>query len=264
MIADVLSRLPFARGSVEDGTSSSCANTSSGKPGSTGGFSAVVQFESSTVGRPITGSEQRSVAEQIPKATVAADTVACVGLSSKDSCVTLQDAAESPSTTTLLAGTAATYAAIANAFGEIPPTTTPASNEDPIRMIRRDFSAVGQSDSVILGGSTFILQAGTTASQAGTTAVFSNFPIDNGIEATGNQTATIPANRGCDNQPIQAVKSNETIAVGNFPCGSTTAVTQCPRASTTALDSLIGSAVHDFCNILFTVDSESSGESDYD
>ena len=147
----------------------------------TGSHTAAVESESSTVGRPITGSEQHLVVEQIPKATVAADTVGCVGLSSKDSCVTLKETADSPSTTTLLAGTAATYAANANAIGEIPPTTTPASNKDPIRMIRNDFSAVGRSDSEILGGSTFILQAGTTASQAGTTAVISNFPTDNGI-----------------------------------------------------------------------------------
>ena len=178
--------------------------------------------------------------------------------------VTLQEAAESPSTTTLLAGTAATYAANANAIGEIPPTTTSASNKDPIRMIRSDFGAERRSDSEILGGSTFILQAGTTASQAGTTAVFSSFSTDNDIITTGNRGAMIPANRGCHNQSIHGEKSNETITVGNFPCGGTTAVTQCPRASTTALDSVIGSAVHDFSNILPTFDSESSGESDDD
>ena len=264
VIADVLSRLQFARGSVDNGTSSSSANTSSGKRGSTGGSSAVVQSEFSAVGRPITGSEQRSIAKHISKATVAADTVACVKLSWKDSCVTLQEAAECPSTTTLLASTAATYAANANAFGEIPPTTTPASNKDPIRMIRSDFSAERRSDSEILGGSAFILRAGTTASQAGTTAVFSNFPTDNGIITKGNQAAMIPANRGCDKQSIHGEKSNETITVGNFPCGSTMAATQCPRARTTALDSVIGSALHDFCNNLAKVVSESSGESDND
>ena len=146
------------------------------------------------------------------------------------------------------------YSANVNAFGNDSPTTTPASNEDHIRMIRNDFSAVGRSDSEILSGSTFILQAGTTASQAGTTAVIANFPKDNGIVATGNQTAMIPANRGCDNQSIQGIKSNDTITVGNFPCGSTTVATQCPRARTTALNSVIGSALHDFCNILRTVD----------
>ena len=203
MIADVLSRLPFARGSVEDCTSSSSANTSSGKRGSTCSSSEAVQSESSTVGRPITCSEQHPVAEQIPKATVAADTVACVGLISKDSCVTLQEAAESPSTTTLLAGITAMYWANANAIGKDSPTTTPASEEDPSRMSRNDFSAVGRSYSEILGGSTLILQASTTASQAGTTAVFANFPTDNGIVATGNQAAMIPANRGCDNQSSQ-------------------------------------------------------------
>ena len=139
-------------------------------------------------------------------AIVAADTVACVKLSSKTSWVTLQEAAESPGTTTLLAGTAATYAANANAFGEIPPATTPASYKDPIRMIRSDFSAERRSDSEILGGSTFILQAGTTASQAGTTAVISNFPTDNGIITSGDQAAMIPANRGCDNQSIHGEK----------------------------------------------------------
>ena len=123
VIANVLSRLPFARGFMEDSTSSSSANTGSGKRGSTGISSAVVQYESSTVGRPITGSEQHLVAEQIPTATVAADTVACVGLSSKDSCVTLQETAESPSTTTLLAGTAAMYSANANTVGKDSPTT---------------------------------------------------------------------------------------------------------------------------------------------
>ena len=77
------------------------------------------------------------------KATVAADTVACVGLSLKDSCVTLQEAAESPSTTSFLANTAAMYSANANAVGKDSPTISPASNEDHIRMIRSDFSAVG-------------------------------------------------------------------------------------------------------------------------
>ena len=101
-------------------------------------------------------------------------------------------------------------------------------------------------------------------SQAGTTAVFSNFPIDNGIITTGNQAAMIPANRGCDNQSIHGEKSNEAITVGNFPCGSFTAAMQCPRARTIALDSVIGSALHDFCNIFSTVDSEFSGESDDD
>ena len=74
----------------------------------------------------------------------------------------------------------------------------------------------------------------------------------------------IPANRGCDNQSNQGEKSNETITVVDFPCGSTTAATQCPRPRTTALDSVIGSALHDFCNILPTFDSESSGGSDND
>ena len=74
----------------------------------------------------------------------------------------------------------------------------------------------------------------------------------------------IPALRGCDNQSIHGEKSNETITVRNFPCGSTTAAMQCPRARTTALDSVIGSALYDFCNIFPTVDSESSGESDND
>ena len=142
------------------------------------------------------------------------------------------------------------YSANANAVGKDSFTTTPASNEDPIRMIRSDFSAVGRSDSEVLDGSTFILQAGTTASHAGTTAVFANFPTDNVIIATGNQTVMIPANRGCDNQSIQKVKSKKTITVESFPCGSTTAATQCPRARTTALDGVIGSALHDFCNIL--------------
>ena len=216
VIADVLSRLLFARGSVEDCTSSLSANTSNEKRGSTGSSSAVGQFESSTVGRPITGSEQHLVAEQIPMATVAANTVACVGLSSKDSCVTLQDAAESPSTTTLLAGTATMYSANANAIGKNLPTTTPASNEDPIRMIRNDYYAVGRSDSEILGGSTFILQAGTTASQAGTTAVFANFPTDNGIGATGNQTPMIPADRGCEINRFKGLNQRKQSQLGTF------------------------------------------------
>ena len=71
-----------------------------------------------------------------------------------------------------------------------------------------------------------------------------------------------PGKRECNNQPIQGEQSNETITVGDFLCGSTMAATQCPRARTTAQDSVIGSALHDFCNILPTVDSESSGESD--
>ena len=75
VIAEVVFRLPFACGSVEDCTSSSSENTSSGKRGNTGSSSAVVQSESSTVGRSITGSEQHLVAEQISKATLAADTV---------------------------------------------------------------------------------------------------------------------------------------------------------------------------------------------
>ena len=264
VIADVLSRLPLARGSVEEDTLSSSSNTSNWNRGSTGSSIAVVQPKSSTVGRPTTGSEQRLVTELIPNATVAADTTACDGLSSKDSCEILQDASESSSTTALLAGTAAMYAANANVFGKDSPTTTPASNEDPIRMIRCNFSAVECSDSEVLGGSTFIMQAGTTASQAGTPAIFADFPTNNSATATENQTAIIPANRGCNNQPIQGEQSYETITVGDFPCGSTTAATQCPRARTTAQDSVIGSALHDFCNILLTVDLEASGESDND
>ena len=203
VIADVISRLPFASGSVEDSTSSSSANTSNGKRGSTGSSPSVVQPKSSTVGHPSTGSEQHLVTEPIPNATVALYTTACAGLSSKCSCVILQDAAESSSTTSLLAGTAAMYAANANVIGKDSPTTTLASNEDPIRMIPCDFSAVGCSVSEELGGSTFILQAGTTASQASTTAVFADLPTDNSATATGNQTAMIPENRGCNNQPIQ-------------------------------------------------------------
>ena len=76
VIADVLSRLPFTRGSVEDCTSFSGANTSNGKRGSTGSSSAVVQSKSSTVSRPITCSELHLVAKLIPMATGAADTVA--------------------------------------------------------------------------------------------------------------------------------------------------------------------------------------------
>ena len=203
VIADVVTRLQIARGSVEDSTSSSSANIGSGKRGSTGSSSTVVQSKSSTVGRPTTGSEQRQVAKPIPYATVAADTTTCAGLSSKDSCAILQDAAESSSITALLANTAAMYAANANVIGNNSPTTTPASNEDPIRMIRSDFSVVGRSYSEVLGGSTFILQAGTTASQAGTTAVFADFPTDNSAAAAGNQIAISPANRGCNNQVIQ-------------------------------------------------------------
>ena len=157
VIADVLSRLPFARGSVENSTSPTSANTGSGKRGSTGSFSAVVQSKSFTVGRPST-TVQRLVTEPIHNATVAADTTACAGLSSKDSCAILQDAAESSSTTALLAGTAAMYAANANVIGKNSPTTTPSSNEDPIRMIRSNFSAVGSSDSREFRGSTFILR----------------------------------------------------------------------------------------------------------
>ena len=156
------------------------------------------------------------------------------------------------------------YAVNANAIGKDSPITTPASDEDPIRMIQCDFSAVGCSDSKELGGSTFIMQAGSTASHAGTTAVFANFPTNNGAVATGNQTATILANKGCDNQSIQGVKLNEIITVGDFPCGSTTAATKCPRARTTALDGVIGSALYDSCNIFPTIDFESSGGSDID
>ena len=94
------------------------------------------------------------MAEPIPNVTVAADATVCAGLSSKDSCSILQDAAKFSSTTALLAGTAAMYSANANAFGKDLPTTTPASNNEPIRMIRSDFSAVGRSDSEELGGST--------------------------------------------------------------------------------------------------------------
>ena len=72
VIADVLAMLPFTRSYVEDCTSSSRVNASSGKCGSTGSSSAVVQSESSTIGRPITGSEQPPVTEQFPKAIVAA------------------------------------------------------------------------------------------------------------------------------------------------------------------------------------------------
>ena len=144
MIADVLSKLPFARGTVEISTSSSSANTGSGKHGSTGSCSAVVQSKYSTVGRLTTGSLQRLVAEPIPNATVPADTTACARLSSKDSCAILQEAVESSSTITMMAGTAAMYAANANVIGKDSLTTTPTSNEDPIRMIRSDFSAVGR------------------------------------------------------------------------------------------------------------------------
>ena len=204
VMADVLTRLPFARGSVKDSTSSSSANTGSGKHGSNGSSSAVVQSKSSTVGRPTTGSEQRLVTEPIPNATVAADMTAWAGLSSKDRCAILQDAAQSSSTTALLAGTAAMYAANANVIGKNSPTTTPASNEDPSRMIRCDFSAVGRSDSKVLCGSTFILQTGNTASHAGNTAVVANFPTDTSATATGNRTAMIPANRGCNNIRFKA------------------------------------------------------------
>ena len=108
------------------------------------------------------------------------------------------------------------------------------------------------------------MQAGTTASQAGTTAVFANFPTSHIAAATANQAAMIPANRGCNNQSIQNEQSSETITVGYFPCGSTTAATLCPRAKTTAQDSVIGSVLYDCCNIHFIVDSEFSGKSDND
>ena len=200
----------------------------------------------------------------MPNATVAADTTACAGLSSKDNCAILQDAAESSSTTVLLAGTEAMYAANGNVIGKDLPTTTPARNVDPIRLVRCNFSAVGCSDSEVLDNSTFIMQAGTTASQTGTTAVFADFPTDNSAAAAGKQFAMIPANRGCNNQPIQGGQSNEIITIGDIPCGSTPAATQCQPARTTAQDGVIGSALHYFCNILPTIVSESSGESDND
>ena len=81
MISDVLSRLPFARGSVEDDTSSSSANLSIKKRESTGSSIAVVQPKSFTVSRPTTGLVQRLVTEPIPNVTVASDTAACAGLS---------------------------------------------------------------------------------------------------------------------------------------------------------------------------------------
>ena len=94
------------------------------------------------------------------------------------------------------------YAVMANAIGKNSLATTPVSIEDPIRMVQRNLSAVGRSDSEVLVGRTFIMQAGTTASEVGTTGVCADFPTDNSAAATGNQTAIIPANRGCENQSI--------------------------------------------------------------
>ena len=129
-------------------------------------------------------------------------------------------------------------------------------------MVRCNFGAVGCSDSKVLLGSTSIMKAGTTASLAGTTEVCADFPTDNSAAANGNQAAMIPAKRGCNNQSFYGEQSNKTITVGYFPCSSTTAVTECPRARTIVQHCIIGSAHHDFCNILSRVDSESFGESD--
>ena len=108
------------------------------------------------------------------------------------------------------------YSANANAIGKDSPITNPASNEDPSRMIRSVFSAVGRSDSDILGGSTFILQAGTTASHAGTTAVFANFPTDNCIVATGNQTAMILRTEDTTINRFKGLNQRKLSPLGTF------------------------------------------------
>ena len=73
-------------------------------------------------------------------------------------------------TTARQASTTAKRAANSDAISDSTLIATPTSNGDSNRMVRCNFSAVGRSNSEILGGSTTAMQAGTTAWHAGTTA----------------------------------------------------------------------------------------------
>ena len=247
--ANLLSNLPFTRHSVGESNPSSSAKASeqvtgsTGKSGSTGSSTADVQPNSSSASRPIESSEQGLIPRPISKVTVAANTTPLAGLSPINSCATLRDAAKSSGTTALLAGTTARYAAATNAIGKHSLATTPASNGDPIRSVQFNLGVVGHTNFKVLGGSTTVLLAGTTALQAGTTAVCADFPLSNNPTDTGNQSALVPANNNSFNQSIQGKQSSETITVGNFPCWSTTAVTQCSRAGSTACCSVPGTAL---------------------
>ena len=122
-------------------------------------------------------------------------------------------------TTALQAGTTAFKAVSSDTVGEISCNITPTSNRGPIRTVQCNFSAVRRSDSEVLGGSTFIMQAGTTASQAGTTAKYA--VNTNKIDKIS--LATTPTSNGDRFQTVRCDSGGSTLA-GTTAMAGTTAV----------------------------------------
>ena len=80
-----------------------------------------------------------------------------------------------------------------------------------------------------------------------------------------NQLSTIPTEKGSFIQPIRKQSVERILTVGNIPCETVPAVvTGCSHPGPPARNRVFGPVRGDICNVLPSVDSESSGDSDQD